>query len=47
VVLPGELLTTKEDDPKIEIVPLTDEIRDRMKLRGTAPRGGCLDGWTG
>ncbi len=33
-VLPGELVTTKEDDPKIEIVPLTDEIRDKMKLRG-------------
>ena len=33
-VLPGELVTTREDDPKIEIVPLTDEIRDKMKLRG-------------
>jgi hypothetical protein len=33
-VLPGELLTTREDDPKIEIVALTDEIRDRLKLRG-------------
>jgi hypothetical protein len=33
-VLPGELITIKEDDPKIEIVPLTDEVRDKMKLRG-------------
>lgn len=32
-VLPGELITIREDDPKIEIVPLTDEIRNRMKLR--------------
>jgi hypothetical protein len=33
-VLPGKLITVREDDPKIEIVPLTDEIRDKMKLRG-------------
>ncbi len=33
-VLPGELITTKEEDPRIEVVPLTDEIRDKMKLRG-------------
>jgi hypothetical protein len=33
-VLPGELLTMREDDPKIEIVPLTDEIRDKLKLHG-------------
>jgi hypothetical protein len=33
-VLPGELITIKEDDHKIEIVPMTDEIRDKLKLRG-------------
>jgi hypothetical protein len=33
-VLPGEVITIREDDCEIEIVPLTDEIRDKMKLRG-------------
>jgi len=34
VVSPGEVITIREDHPEIEIVPLTDEIRDKMKLRG-------------
>lgn len=33
-ILPGELITLRESNPTIEIVPLTDEIRDKMKLRG-------------
>lgn len=33
-VLPGEVITIREDHRKIEIVPLTDEIREKMKLRG-------------
>lgn len=33
-VLPGELVMIREDHSKIEIVPVTDEIRDKMKLRG-------------
>ncbi len=32
-VLPGQLITIREDH-KIEIIPLTDEIRDRLKLHG-------------
>lgn len=33
-LLPGEVITIKEDDRKTKIVPLTDAIRDKMKLRG-------------
>ena len=33
-VLPGEVITIRKDDRKTEVVPLTDEIRDKMKLRG-------------
>src|SRR6266542_6948631 len=33
-VSPGELIPIREDDRKIEIVPLTDEIRDKLRLRG-------------
>ncbi len=33
-VLPGELIAIKEDHDKFEIVPLTDAIRDKFKLRG-------------
>jgi hypothetical protein len=33
-VLPGELITIKEDEAKIEIVPLTPEVRDKLRLGG-------------
>jgi hypothetical protein len=32
--LPGEVITIKENSRKLEVVPITDEIRDKMKLRG-------------
>lgn len=33
-ISPSQVIKTKEDPRKIEIIPLTDEIRDRLKLRG-------------
>ncbi len=33
-ISPAQVIKTKEDPRKIEIVPLTDAIRDRLKLRG-------------
>lgn len=33
-VIPGELIPIKQEGPNVEVLPLTNEIRDRMKLRG-------------
>lgn len=33
-VLPGQLVPIKEDNHNVEIVPLTDEIREKLKLHG-------------
>lgn len=34
VVLPGQAVPLSENESRIEVIPMTDELRDKLKLRG-------------